>query len=328
MLDTDDTLVMIHEDSQVPYSDAVIPESPRSLPVKRQLFTDGEEVDLCTPAPKRMVARPLAKLKHMLAESAEAMRASRPSSSSGKGPSPTGSSDSLEVTSTTPCSDSIDEGNPGFITRREQLKLQPKARAKVRAGDKAVAAKSETKPKEKVPDAATAKSDPKELVMNEDVADPMAKAAAKPKAPSKKRKSAPKEATEAMAEGPGVDPGAEQACAAARSRRKTLHSKSTKNMTVNEVMPLLLEDDLKMRIVIDLVNSMGKPAITNKTELPEYKYWQLSTYWTRPSVGVIRKVGDERPVYVGTLTSGGWPTVNVALEAVDHFVAGPFKVIW
>ena len=261
MLDTDDTLVMIHEDSQVPYSDAVIPESPRSLPVKRQLFTDGEEVDLCTPAPKRMVARPLAKLKHMLAESAEAMRASRPSSSSGKGPSPTGSSDSF----------SIDEGNPGFITRREQLKLQPKARAKVRAGDKAVAAKSETKPKEKVPDAATAKSDPKELVMNEDVADPMAKAAAKPKAPSKKRKSAPKEATEAMAEGPGVDPGAEQACAAARSRRKTLHSKSTKNMTVNEVMPLLLEDDLKMRIVIDMW--APSPVVGGRQSMLPWKPW-------------------------------------------------------
>ena len=328
MLDTDDTLVMVHEDSQVPYSDVTVPASPPSgsLPVKRQLFQDDEPVDLCMPAPKRMVARPLAKLKHMLAESAEAMRASRPSSSAGKSRSCTDSSDSSRGPSNSPSIGSIDEGNPGFITRREQLKLQPKARAKVRAGDRAPATgKPKSKAKDKVLE--DAEPEPKELAK-----DDVAEATAKPKRLSKKRKCATEAATEPMPKAAkaaleGDHAVAEDACPAGRARRKTLHSKPVKNMTVNDIMPLLIEDDLKMRIVIDFVKAMDKPAIDKREELPDYKYWQLSTYWTRPSVGVIRKVGDERPVYVGTLTSGGWPTVNVAVSAVDHFATGPFQVM-
>ena len=214
MLDTDDTLVVVHEDSQVPYSDAAVPESPRSFPLKRQLFKDGEEVDLCTPAPKRMVARPPAKLKHMLAESAEAMRSSRPSSSSGKALSQT--SDSLAGSSKSPSIDSIDEGNPGFITRREQLKLQPKAKAKTRAGKPApVTGESKSKPKTK------ALHDLKESAEKEGIANPVAEAAAKPKAPPKKRKCAT-EVTEAMPKAPveGVHPGAEEACPCTHSPQK------------------------------------------------------------------------------------------------------------
>ena len=90
-------------------------------------------------------------------------------------------------------------------------------------------------------------------------------------------------------------------------------------------MNLLQTDDLMMRIVLEQIEAMGKPLASvpvreNQENLPSYKYWKLSTYWTRQSVGVIRKgLGDMPDIYVGTLTGGGCTTMAVALESLAQY---------
>ena len=102
-------------------------------------------------------------------------------------------------------------------------------------------------------------------------------------------------------------------------------SSSKKGMAPEDIMNLLQTDDLMMRIVLEQIEAMDKPLASvpvreNQENLPSYKYWKLSTYWTRQSVGVIRKgLGDMPDIYVGTLTGGGCTTMAVALESLAQY---------
>ena len=100
-------------------------------------------------------------------------------------------------------------------------------------------------------------------------------------------------------------------------------------MTIEEVMDALHQDDVAMQIVQDQLAGLREPAPTkeDQTKLPSYKHWQLSTYWSRGAVGVIRRMAAGRNRYVGTFGSGGSEGMAVALASMDHFAAGPYIYI-
>ena len=118
-LDTDSTLVMVDEDSQIPGPEHPEPalRKEEELPLARVLFPE-DTIDLDTPPPKvledRPVARPLGRvgaLKEKLAASAAAMRAEK--------------AEKLAMLK--------DQDDGPLLTRRQQLQLQPKGKAKCKA---------------------------------------------------------------------------------------------------------------------------------------------------------------------------------------------------
>ena len=93
------------------------------------------------------------------------------------------------------------------------------------------------------------------------------------------------------------------------------------SLSPRDIMDLLMIDDVKMQIVTDQLKALDSPdtpTFENQQNLPRYSYWSLSTYWTRNSVGVIRKI-DSESKYVGTFSSGGSQGMGVCLESLDHF---------
>ena len=107
--------------------------------------------------------------------------------------------------------------------------------------------------------------------------------------------------------------------------RALRNGKAIEYMTAVEIMDTLHKDDLAMQIVLDMMASLDTKAPTKDQQegLPAYQTWQLSTYWSRSSVGAIRKVGPGPGKYVATFASGGSEGMAIALEALKHFAAGP-----
>ena len=90
---------------------------------------------------------------------------------------------------------------------------------------------------------------------------------------------------------------------------------------VAAIMDHLHRNDLSFRIVRDQLRAMETTPPTKQEQdgLPKLEHWQLSVYWTRNSIGMLRKNAKGPNTYVGTLTGGGWHNIAVALESVDHF---------
>ncbi|CAE7242561.1 unnamed protein product [Symbiodinium sp. CCMP2456] len=132
-----------------------------------------------------------------------------------------------------------------------------------------------------------------------------------------KPKAAPKKSTPSVPQSLSVLSGSKMA-------RQV--SSCKKNMTPGDIMNLLQTDDLMMRIVMEQIEALGKPLASvptkeNQDTLPSYDWWKLSTYWTRYSVGVIRKgSGDVPDIYVGTFVGGGCESMAVALESLAQYV--------
>ncbi|CAE7356722.1 lmbrd1 [Symbiodinium microadriaticum] len=92
----------------------------------------------------------------------------------------------------------------------------------------------------------------------------------------------------------------------------------------SEVMDLLQGEDMMMRVVIDMIaaadqeESEGPPTV--KT-LPRYTYFNLSVYWTRSAIGLIRRNPKPPHTYIGTLSSAKLDMMSVAIESISHMVA-------
>ena len=93
--------------------------------------------------------------------------------------------------------------------------------------------------------------------------------------------------------------------------------------TISGIMDYLQDDDESMRIVLAQLAAikpvMPVPMKGEKHLLPEYDHWQLSVYWTRQNVGILRKCADGPPIYCGTMSGCGWPDVRLALQSVGLF---------
>ena len=106
------------------------------------------------------------------------------------------------------------------------------------------------------------------------------------------------------------------------AKRTRLVSTSKNYLTATEVMDILQNEDMKLRIVLDMLEAMRRvdcPLKEAPSGLPEFKFWGLSVYWTRNSIGMLRKRENGSSMHVGNLVSGGWHNISVALEAVSHF---------
>ena len=98
-----------------------------------------------------------------------------------------------------------------------------------------------------------------------------------------------------------------------------------RDLEPSQIMDILHADDLKMRICLDFMDALDRPPPTKKYPqgLPVYKFWQLSVYWTRNTVGLLKKSESGSPnQYVGTLTHGGSGCLSLVLESVSHFAPG------
>ena len=236
-------------------------------------------------------------------------------------------------------------------TRREQLQLQaPKAKAKAKSQAKAKAGKGKGKGKRNAPsDApseAPAGNPPSDAPTGNPPSDaptgnPRSRASRSDPAPEtskgkggkghKKAKKGGRESGEsfAMPTDAPMQVG-DDAPAKGKGKRKGSKGKGAKKHGVpKEVMDVLQEDDVMMRMSLDLLQAMKKdpstiPTIEHQENLPKYTHWRLSIYWTRNTVGILRCFGPKIPEkYCGTLNSGGSGNISVALEAADHFVTGP-----
>ena len=157
--------------------------------------------------------------------------------------------------------------------------------------------------------------------------DSMAKDDAADAAPARKKARGNGDPQEAKPKAAASDRRSSETCQARQTLRVEAkacrNGKSIDYMTPKEIMDSLQHDDTAMQIVIDQITALGNEAPTkeNQEKLPSYQYWQLSTYWSRGSVGAIRRT-PSGPKYVGTFASGGSVGMAVALESMDHFAAG------
>ena len=161
------------------------------------------------------------------------------------------------------------------------------------------------------------------------------KAKAKGKAKAKARAAAVAPSVEAAAdEAPGQDgerrsrgtlnmPRPKRSAEDTTHRERLAARRKAMPTTIEGIMELLQSEDESMRIVLAQMAamhpSMPVPTKDDKHLLPEYNHWQLSVYWTRQNVGILRKSSDGPHTYCGTMTGGGWDDVRVALESVNQF---------
>ncbi|OLP73493.1 hypothetical protein AK812_SmicGene47251, partial [Symbiodinium microadriaticum] len=243
-------------------------------------------------------------------------------------------------------------GDGPFLSRRQQLELQPKAKAKGKAKAKSAASKPSTEaPVKEVPPVAAESVKPDD----EPVADikdhqkdavsrgrgrgkgrgrGRGRAASKadgdatssPRAAQSKRCTDNDEETAARGAEPAGIAAAGEVDASSKRRKGEITqaakpkaepkkksssgpqslsvlsgsklprqvSSCKKGMMPEDIMNLLQTDDLMMRIVLEQIEALEKPLESvptkeNQDNLPSYDWWKLSTYWTRQSVGVIRK---------------------------------------
>ena len=319
-------------DSQMPFDDNASNGSPK--PLARILFPEDskEVVSLETPPKATACDRPVA--RPLTAENAK----------------PT--IEDVEIGDASQAAAAA----PAFITRREQLQLHAKPKSKPAAKPPlADEVEEDSKPKKATATAkATAKV--KASAKGKPKAKAKGKAAAKAKASDMKENQPPSKKRPADTEEPadGDEPGKLPAGAlpagceadldvpegllarpdrrkkASRAKEAPLQAEAAaargnkpfSQLSVSDVMDILHADDLKMRIVLDLLKALEKtdvPCKENQIGLPQYTHWQLSVYWTRGSVGIIRKTGGSN-VYVGTLACGNSNNIAVALESLDHYV--------
>ena len=241
----------------------------------------------------------------------------------------------------------IDEmANDGMMTRREQLQLAKQPHEK-----------SKAKPKGKAKAKAKAKAKGKGKAAKPD-ADASPEPNPKPKGRGKgkgKKKIVLEEEPEALC-GPPEEPSSDYAAEngagdAARKRPATedpVEKKKRKpgprprqskasaadkldSMSPEEVMGHLQAHDDMMRLTIAFLQEFDKPkecvpTKENKVGMPTFQHWLLSPYWTRGTVGLLRKNEDEPNTYVGTFTSGGSGNMLLAFEAVKAFAAWLFEL--
>ena len=231
------------------------------------------------------------------------------------------------------------------LTRREQLKLNPEPKAKSRTGPpkkKVCAAKSKPKaadaPEPEGPEAsnpsgrgskrALPKTVPSGEAEVETLAEPLVEA--KPTKPKAKAKGGAKAKAKVKAKARSDSPRghAEEREQPVRKRRDLGRSSSSRDMTPSQVMDALQEHDMQMGIVLNMIEAqdcIDLPTKDNPETLPSYKHWKLSPYWTRNSIGVIRRKASGPDTYCGTFASGGSPTMASPLVAVDHFAPCIFQ---
>ena len=240
-------------------------------------------------------------------------------------------------------SDSLEVEDDEPVTRRQQLGLVPAAKPKAKGKAKA---KVTAKPKAKRAAKAKAKSKGKSNATNDKVSEEVADledsidgedAASHDGAGAK----APHGAESAAASGSrpsgggkgrgrgrgrgrgsqlreNVDDGPMDAAPVSRPR------KAPTPTTPEEVMDLLQDNDLLMRIVLEMIEAHTKHPLPEKDDpssLPSYNHWMLSIYWTRNAVGVLRRNGGGKPIYCGSFGSAGFRDLRVPLEAADQFAS-------
>ena len=97
------------------------------------------------------------------------------------------------------------------------------------------------------------------------------------------------------------------------------------DLTADEVMDLLQGDEQKMFIVMDQLEAQKgveqHGAITKREELPVYKHWNLSVYWTRNNIGLIRKNPCPPHPHVAIMAHGGFNNLAVAAASIKHLVS-------
>ena len=110
-----------------------------------------------------------------------------------------------------------------------------------------------------------------------------------------------------------------EAVAEGAARKRLVSYPSVKDPS--EVMELLQGEDMMMRIVLDMLaaadneENQGPPTV--KT-LPRYTYFNLSVYWTRSAIGLIRRNPKPPHTYIGTLSSAKLDMMSVAIESISH----------
>ena len=318
-LDTDDTLVTA-EDSQVVDISRTPPPSRKRVPT----CSDEEPQH-----PRgRPVARPLQKLKALLEENNRARRqakcASEPEAEPTHKCAEESKTDPFHIEVEKSDDEEMDE-KP--LTRREQLSLnpEPKAKAKAKAKAKSKLAKPEIA---KAPPLDTAKEVlpgktggmvRRKRKAAETMLDEKASIAA-----TRTDRVGPEPVGDAghehVARPSHVTNDAPPAKHAAKKGKSPASAQSPR-----EVMNILHEDERLMFMTMDLLASTKKAEIPTKDDqsaLRAYKHWVLSPYWTRNTVGLLRRNDSPPHAYCGSFTSGGTPNMSIALAAVDDFATG------
>ncbi|CAE7770537.1 unnamed protein product [Symbiodinium sp. CCMP2592] len=229
-------------------------------------------------------------------------------------------------------------------TRREQLKLQPapKAKGKAKAKAKAKASARAPSPHENSAEPSMPSSADAGRGARPSVSEEGSDGKAKGKGPSGGRgrgkggRGRGGRGGRGKGKGPsesgheGGKGGAEGADLEPENRKgkgkgKKGSTGASTRVTPSEVMDVLQEDDLMMRMTLELKDAMNLPpeeipSIEDQRKVKRYEHWRLSMYWTRNTVGVLRLHGPRtQPTYCGTLAAGGSDNIAVAQEAADQF---------
>ena len=318
-MDTDDTLV-----------DPVEP-----LPVNRKLFLEDpvlpeHAVDLVTPKkehvdeePVRPVAAPcrtshMKALKQTLAENAK-RKLEKKADAARAAPAVVAGPEEVRNTAVEAAATGEHAGkgtgSDAVFTRRNQLELKPAPKAKGKA--KAATAKTKAADEAKINPADDAKIDP----ADDAKIDPADDAALAPKLKAAgKAKPGTKKAPKAKAA-----PAASEVQEPQAKRRLLGRSRAPPDMEPREVMDILHEPgnetifDVVMQMVEAMKSKGDPPSIDKPGAMPEFKYWDLSKYWTRNSLGVLFKAPGRSPVYCGTFSAARSENMWVAIEAVSAF---------
>ena len=226
--------------------------------------------------------------------------------------------------------DSDEQLNDKPLTRRQQLALLPEPKPKAKAKGKA-SAKSKNKPGPEPKPKAKGKAKPVPAADDDmdggrpDGGDGPCEEKAAPSRPSGSRgrgKGRGRGRGRGSIE-PEADVVAPNHMDASGEDIPSTRLRASAITTPQEVMDQLQSSDLLMRIVLEMLEASDGANIATKDEpdlLPVYDNWQLSVYWTRNAVGVLRKVPEGKPRYCGSFGSGGFEDLRVPLEAVDQFV--------